>query len=124
MTRLFPNSAGLLLFGLSALSGFGRDVAGEIPSLPRGFANARAASSAKERGLSGLDFTLRLNTLYDSNVAQQTLDPESDWLVTPAVQGSYELVSSRWKLGARAGLEHAFYQKRDDFSATDRKSVV
>ena len=119
MTRLFPNSAGLLLFGLSALSGFGRDVAGEMPSLPRGFANARAASSAKERGLAGLDFTLRLNTLYDSNVAQQALDPESDWLITPAVQASYELVNSRWKLGARAGLEHDFYQKRDEFSATN-----
>ena len=112
---------GVLLFGLSVLSGFGRDVVGEMPSLPSGYSNANAIVNAARAGEEpgGLDLTLRLNTLYDSNVTQESGGGQSDWLITPALQASYLLGNSRWRLGTRAIIEHDLYLDRSDFSATN-----
>ncbi|MDA7880925.1 hypothetical protein N9A94_01310 [Akkermansiaceae bacterium] len=112
---------GVLLFGLSVLSGFGRDVVGEMPALPTGFSHANAIVNAARAGEEpgGLDLTLRFNTLYDSNVTQESGGGQSDWRYTPRIEVDYLLGNSRWKLGARGTLEYNSYQKRDDFSGTN-----
>ena len=116
---LFTKRTGLLLFGLSSLNGFGQNRVAEMPSLPTGYSTANADLTAPAKDIGDLDITLRLKTLHDSNITQVSGRGESDWIITPGLDASYELGNSRLKFGARAGLERNLYQSRDDFDGTN-----
>jgi hypothetical protein len=112
----------LILVGLLSFNAFGRDVVAEMPSLPSGYSTVNAAKAQdKDRG--GLDVTLRLSNLYDSNITHAsgngTDNVVSEWLITPSLQASYLLRNSLWQLGARVGLERDLYQELDEFNATN-----
>lgn len=116
-----------LIFLLILFSGLllrGRDVVGEMPSLPSGFSSSGPVISASEANDYGeFDFSLGLNSLYDTNVTQASgngpVEIESDWIITPSLHASYLLGGSRFQLGARAEVEEPLYQSRDDFNATN-----
>ena len=119
---LFTKRAGLLLFGLSSLNGFGQNRVAEMPSLPTGYSTANA-SKKRDKDAGGLDVTLGLTTRYDSNITRASGDGSDDlgseWLITPSLRASYDLGNNIWKLGARAGLERDLYQSRDGFDSTN-----
>ncbi len=116
-----------LVFLLILFSGLllrGRDVVGEMPSLPSGFSSSGSMISMSEADdYGGFDFSLGLNSLFDTNITQASgngpVEVESDWIITPSLHASYLLGGSRFQLGARAGVEAPFYQDRDDFNATN-----
>ena len=100
-----------------------QDVVAEMPSLPTGFSSTVVKTANEDGDQGGLDLSLGLNLLYDSNVTQGSsgglIEAESDWRLTPSVTASYLLGNQTFQLGARANLEHNFFQNRDDFSATN-----
>jgi len=117
----FAQRTGIVLFFLAAPPSLGRDIVAAMPSLPTGFSTAPAIARALSGGedLGGLDLTLRLLTLHDSNVTQQSEEAQSDWLITPSLHASYLLGNSLWELGSRATLERDTYLDRSDFNATN-----
>ncbi len=116
-----------LIFLLILFSGLllrGRDVVGEMPSLPSGFSSSGSMISISEADdYGGFDFSLGLNSLFDTNITQASgngpVEVESDWIITPSLHASYLLGGSSFQLGARAEVEAPFYQDRDDFNATN-----
>jgi hypothetical protein len=91
------------------------------PSLASGFSRGTSLSSlvsASGKNDKGLELTLGLSSLYDSNLTQLPDGGESDWILTPEVAAEYQLGNSRWNLGARGKLSYDSYQNRDDFSDT------
>ncbi len=113
-----------LLILFSGLLLRGRDVVGEMPSLPSGFSSSGSMISMSEADdYGGFDFSLGLNSLFDTNITQASgngpVEVESDWIITPSLHASYLLGGSRFQLGARAEVEAPFYQDRDDFNATN-----
>ena len=63
----------------------------------------------------GLELTLGLSSLYDSNLTQLPDGGESDLILTPEIAAEYQVGNSRWNLGARGKLSYDSYQQRDDF---------
>jgi len=67
-----------------------------------------------------LDLTLRLSTLYDSNVTQASGVPgnlvESDFLLQPELKLAYLVGGGSFQLGATADFEYRKFSERDDFS--------
>jgi hypothetical protein len=97
------------------------DIAGGLPSLPSGFANAVTGSSALKSTSAfegGLDFSLNLNSLYDTNVTQASgTDSEvSDFVVNSDLRAAYLAGNTSWKLGADANLGYRKHFERTDFS--------
>lgn len=108
------------------ICGAGRALAAEpptgAPGTPSGFSRAQAiseASGSSSESDSGLDFTLDLSALYDSNVLQasgERMDPvESDFLLRPALKATYLGGNSSFEFGVVADLEYDYYFDRDDF---------
>ncbi|MGC6458440.1 MAG: hypothetical protein ACON4R_08705 [Akkermansiaceae bacterium] len=95
-------------------------------SLPSGFARQRAvvdASSSSKSSEGGLDFSLRLDTFFDSNARQASgqgmSEIESDVIFTPALSATYLTGNRRWKLGVDFDLSRDEYVDLSDLSATD-----
>ena len=95
-------------------------------SLPSGFARQRAVVDAASSGKSsegGLDFSLRLDTVFDSNARQASgegvSEIESDVIFTPALSATYLTGNRRWKLGVDFDLSRNEYVDQDDLSATN-----
>ena len=74
--------------------------------------------SASGENDKGLEITLGLSSLYDSNLTQLPDGGESDWILAPEIAAEYQFGNSRWNLGARGKLSYDSYQKRDDFNDT------
>ena len=88
------------------------------PSLASGFSRVTSLSSlvsASGKNERGLELTLGLSSLYDSNLTQLPDGGESDWILTPEIAAEYQVGNSRWNLGARGKLSYDSYQQRDDF---------
>ncbi|MGC6456816.1 MAG: hypothetical protein ACON4R_00455 [Akkermansiaceae bacterium] len=95
-------------------------------SLPSGFARQRAvvdASSSSKSSEGGLDFSLRLDTFYDSNALEASgeggSEIESDIIFTPALSATYLTGNRRWKLGVDFDLSRDEYLDLGDLSATE-----
>jgi len=93
-----------------------------LPSLPSGFTNSSLwTPDLEEDTLSGgLDFSLSLSALYDSNVNQASgsgIDQEdSDFIVNAGLAASYLMGNDTWQLGVNANVGYRHYFERDDFS--------
>lgn len=98
------------------------DIVGNLPSLPSGFTGPSLWNSGLEEDSAegGLDFSLSLNALYDSNVNRASGsqdDPEtSDLIMSTALSASYLVGDATWKLGANANVGYREYLERDDYS--------
>ncbi|MBR9761319.1 hypothetical protein GYB43_13480, partial [bacterium] len=120
LTSAVTRSAFFLVYSYAgALSA--QNQASEAPSLASGFSRETSLSSlvsASGKSDKGLEITLGLSSLYDSNLTQLPDEEESDWILTPEIAAEYQFGNSRWNLGARGKLGYDSYQKRDDFSDT------
>lgn len=98
------------------------DILRDLPSLPTGFTNSSLWTPDLEEDSpsGGLDFSLSLSALYDSNVNQASgsrLDPEdSDFIVNAGLSASYLIGDETWQLGVNANVGYRHYFERDDFS--------
>ena len=107
----------LVYISAGALSA--QDQVNEAPSLASGFSGGNSFSSlvsASGKNDKGLELTLGLSSLYDSNLTQLPDGGESDLILTPEIAAEYELGNSRWNLGARGKFSYDSYDERDDFS--------
>ena len=113
---------------LLALTGplLAQDYVASQPAVPAGFFETKAISGASRRTSEdegGLELTVGLGTLYDSNVSQASGNGveriESDWVNTPNIEAAYLLGGGHWRLGTRVKAEHRFHQNRDDYDATN-----
>ena len=120
LTSAVTRSAFFLVF-LYAGALSAQNQASETPSLASGFSRETSLSSlvsASGKSDKGLEITLGISSLYDSNLTQLPDEEESDWILTPEIAAEYQFGNSRWNLGARGKLGYDSYQKRDDFSDT------
>ena len=96
-----------------------QDQTSGAPSLASGFSRGTpfgSLMSASGEDDKGLEITLGLSSLYDSNLTQLPDEEESDWILTPEIAAEYQLGNSRWNLGARGKLGYDSYQRRDDLN--------
>ncbi|MDB4702607.1 hypothetical protein OAH03_05790, partial [Akkermansiaceae bacterium] len=110
---------------LAAYSFSGLAVAQDAFSdLPSGFYEFTAGVIGEEedQSIGSLDFKLSIITLYDTNVTQgNDLGPrpeESDFLVQPALAGSYEIGPGNWQIGVTGSLSKINYLETDRFNST------
>jgi hypothetical protein len=98
------------------------DILRDLPTLPSGFTNSSLWTPDLEEDSpsGGLDFSLSLNALYDSNVNQGSgspMDPEdSDFIVSAGLSASYLRGDESWQLGVNANVGYRHYFERDDFN--------
>lgn len=116
----------LLVFSYPVIL-LGQNQAVEMPTLPTGFSRGAAIATATRKGVDsdrGLNVTLGLSTLYDSNVTLASEGEESDLRYTPRIEAEYLLGNSRWKLGARGSFDYNAYQNLDEYNGTSYRLGV
>ena len=105
----------------------GQEGAASLPELPSGFYKAAATviGAGEEPTFGKLNFGLGLLSLYDSNVtlgsSQNQLQEESDFLIQPSLNSSFQLGSGsgKWSFGLEGKVARMNFQELDRFNVTN-----
>jgi hypothetical protein len=100
----------------------GQDALRGLPALPSGFYEAASTRIDDESNFGEWDFSVGLSMLYDSNVTQGSpggvREEESDFLIQPSLDASYQIGAKYWELGGRGSVSRLSYLETEDFNTT------
>ena len=119
--------SGFLGLFLSVGQVYSQDAMASLPRLPSGFYEAAATviGGSEEPSFGQLDVKLGLLTEYDTNVtlgsSQGRFAKESDLLIQPSLEGSFQLGSGAgdWRFGVKGKVARMEFQELNRLNATN-----